>query len=148
VKRWPRTPAELLLAGEVVWTATEMRFLSRRWDVKRLLASQTPVPEPAVDDVDATQAARELELAARWTDRWLALFPANPKGSCYPRALALYVLARRRGLPVRFVLGVSRSGDGVDGHAWLTLHGKPYLERGGEWRGHRLMFSYPKEQAP
>ncbi|MGH7258022.1 MAG: hypothetical protein ACREIM_06550, partial [Nitrospiraceae bacterium] len=31
-----------------------------------------------------------LEEIAYYVDRWLALFPYNKKGNCFPRALSLY----------------------------------------------------------
>ncbi len=65
---------------------------------------------------------------ANYTDALLGIFPANPKGNCLPRSLILFRLARLQGFPVVFHCGVRRSEEGLDGHAWLTLFNKPFLE--------------------
>lgn len=68
---------------------------------------------------------------ARGADRWLRL--AQHPRPCLPRALALCLLLRRAGLPVVLHLGVlRRPGGTLHGHAWLSLAGAPYLERGAE----------------
>jgi len=80
------------------------------------LAPALPLPAPA--------------LLARVTDRWLR-WARHPR-PCLPRSLALCLLLRRSGVPVVLHCGVQRpsaSGDGgIKGHAWLSLHGQPYLE--------------------
>jgi len=42
-------------------------------------------------------------------------------GECLPQSLLQYLLHRRDGLPVRFVVGVRRAGDGdaIAAHAWV-----------------------------
>ena len=54
---------------------------------------------------------------------------AHPRNTCLQRALSRYVLFRRRGVDVDFVMGV-RPGEGpVTGHAWLELRGEVFRER-------------------
>lgn len=44
-------------------------------------------------------------------------------GACLPQSLVQYLLHRRDGLPVRFVVGVQRVERGaVDAHAWVEDH--------------------------
>lgn len=63
--------------------------------------------------------------------------------TCLPRALARYVMARRRGLPVVFVMGVRESHDVLQAHAWLELDGVPILER--EPTDYRVTWRHPEE---
>jgi hypothetical protein len=49
---------------------------------------------------------------------------------CLTRGLTLYYCLRRAGVSVAlcFGMGQTSTGDGFDGHCWLELDGKPYLE--------------------
>lgn len=85
----------------------------------------------------------EMKKMAYYVDRWLQLFPYNQKGNCFPRSLALYRLARRRGFPVRFHCGIRKGTSGLEGHAWLTLESKTFHEPGMFWRDFTVTFSYP-----
>lgn len=80
---------------------------------------------------------------AYYTDRWLNIFPYNAKGNCFPRALSLYRLANRQGLPVQVHCGIAKIGEMLEGHAWLTLAGKPFLETGNQPRRFTLTVSFP-----
>ncbi|HSE59644.1 MAG TPA: lasso peptide biosynthesis B2 protein [Nitrospiraceae bacterium] len=80
---------------------------------------------------------------AYYTDRWLALFPANPNGNCLPRAVALYRLARASGFPVRFQCGVQRRGTQLGGHAWLLMEDRALLESTNQWAQFAVIFSFP-----
>ena len=64
---------------------------------------------------------------ARWTGR-----------KCFFRAFILAHILRRRGLPVSLNVGLCglngrQNGRTIDGHCWLTLDDRPYLED-GDWR--------------
>jgi len=80
-----------------------------------------------------------------YVDRWLQLFPYNERGNCFPRALALYRLARQLGYPVRFHCGVRKEASNLDGHAWLTLDSEAFYEPGKQWRCFAITFSYPSD---
>ncbi len=84
-----------------------------------------------------------LEEIAYHVDRWLALFPYNKKGNCFPRALSLYRYARQYGLPVEFHCGVRKSGPSLDGHAWLMLSAQPFMEPTQHWKTFAVTFSFP-----
>lgn len=96
--------------------------------------------------VMGTPDEAEIKKMAYYVDRWLRLFPYNQKGNCFPRSLALYRLARRRGYPVRFHCGVRKDASGLEGHAWLTLESQPFHEPGTLWRAFTITFSYPCDQ--
>lgn len=89
-----------------------------------------------------------LEDLAYYVDRWLALFPYNKKGSCFPRALSLYRYARQYGLPVEFYCGVRKSGTSLDGHAWLMLSAEPFMELTQHWKAFAVTFSFPHSASP
>ncbi len=80
---------------------------------------------------------------AYYTDALLGMFPANPKGNCLPRSLILFRLARLEGFPVVFHCGVSRSGSGLDGHAWLTHIEQPFLENSSQHQSMVKTISFP-----
>lgn len=84
-----------------------------------------------------------LEDVAYYVNRWLALFPYNKKGNCFPRALSLYRYARQYGLPVEFYCGVRKSGTNLDGHAWLMLSAEPFMEPTQHWKTFAVTFSFP-----
>lgn len=99
------------------------------------------------DVVPRQQDLPTLTELAYYTDRWLALFPANPNGNCLPRAVALYRLARAYGFPVRFQCGVQRQGTQLGGHAWLLMEDRALLESTNQWAQFAVTFSFPPDGA-
>ena len=87
---------------------------------------------------------RTMEDVAYYVDRWLALFPYNLKGNCFPRALALFFFARRAGLPVQFKCGVMMLNQQLEGHAWLVLDGHVFLEPSSYWQSFTVTVSFPE----
>ncbi len=93
----------------------------------------------------AGQDEKYIVKMAGYTDYLLRIFPANPKGNCLPRSLILFRIARLEGLPVVFHCGVRRSELGLDGHAWLTLHEQPFLEKSRQHEAMVKTVSFPAE---
>ena len=93
----------------------------------------------------ASEDLLELQQVAYYADRLLKLFPYNAKGNCLPRSLILYVYAPRYGYRVKFHCGVRKSETGLDGHAWLTSNGQPFLESTRQIEGMVETFSYPHD---
>lgn len=87
----------------------------------------------------------EFQRVVYYTDRILKAFPYNEKGNCLPRSLMLYALAPRYGYRVKFHCGVRKAETGLDGHAWLTVNGKPFWEPSRENVGMVETFSYPQD---
>ena len=85
-----------------------------------------------------------MEDAAYYVDRWLALFPYHHKGNCFPRALTLFLFARRAGLPVQFNCGVMKVDDHLEGHAWLTLDGREFFESSSYWETFTVTLKFPQ----
>jgi hypothetical protein len=116
-----KTSLSLLVAG---------RRARRAFDAAVRDLDAGPLPDAVAARTRAPRADARPTLALRVFHRALVAVaderaPANP---CLPRSLALYDEARRRGLGVRLVVGVRLDGGEVASHAWLTLHGAPFLE--------------------
>ncbi len=75
-------------------------------------------PEPPAASELAEQTCRRLALAATF-------YPGRAR--CLEQSLALYVLLRRRGVPVKLKLGVQPYP--FNAHAWVELNGAPLNER-------------------
>jgi hypothetical protein len=138
MRRFARKYWAVLRVGVVLsW----IRLLLRMKSLPLVLDCVNPraiagAPDPAV-----------MEDLVYYVDRWLALFPYNAKGNCFPRSLTLYRFARRLGYAVMFHCGVRRESSGLDGHAWLTLDGQPFHESGQNWRRFTVTYSYPSDPA-
>lgn len=123
VKRVLRAPAVLVEALRLLPTIVRVRrALRREPDLRRLLASLTPVRPPA----RSTLRRQRLTLSA--VNRLLHLVPRGGAGPCVVRSLILYHALRRQGWAVTFVSGVRREDDGVVGHAWIEYEGRPLPE--------------------
>jgi hypothetical protein len=126
-----RPVLESIVLLSVAWV------LVRLWRLDRLLEWLTPtVASPS----RSTEQVREV---ARYLDAILRRLPVGRGRSCLVRSLALYSRARRSGLPVRFHCGVRRVGSTLDGHAWLTLGGQPFLEPADPAAAYAVTFSFP-----
>jgi hypothetical protein len=97
-----------------------------------------------VCEISADPDEHAMEDVAYYVDRWLALFPYNPKGNCFPRALALFFFARRAGLPVQFKCGVMKLNQQLEGHAWLVLEGHEFLEPSSYWQSFTVTVTFPQ----
>jgi Transglutaminase-like superfamily len=129
MRRLPARPGERALAVRVAVTVVAVK-LGLRWvALPRLMRCLTPrrplrFVNPAL-----------LEPEIRYTNATLARLRHGGRRACLPRSLALYRLARRRGVAARLHCGVRRNGVGLIGHAWLTVDGVPLLpsEETAEW---------------
>jgi transglutaminase superfamily protein len=74
----------------------------------------------------------ELEQAVRIVRRICRLRcfrgPRFPQ-ACLRQALALYHLLSQLGYPVAIHFGVSKDGEALRGHSWVTVDGQPLAER-------------------
>ncbi|RJQ45559.1 MAG: lasso peptide biosynthesis B2 protein [Gaiellales bacterium] len=76
-------------------------------------------------------------------------------GKCFLRSLALFRLLRQQGWPVGIRFGVKFVGpeeerqepaephDGITGHSWLVLDGKPFLEDEQQREAYTTTYRYP-----
>lgn len=117
-----------------------VRIASRLTSLRRLLGW-------LLCEMSGDPDERTMEDVAYYVDRWLALFPYNLKGNCFPRALSLFFFARRAGLPVQFKCGVMMLNQQLEGHAWLVLDGHVFLEPSSYWQSFTVTVSFPESQA-
>ncbi|MBP7693527.1 MAG: lasso peptide biosynthesis B2 protein [Anaerolineales bacterium] len=99
-------------------------------------------PGQPVGELDESTVRDLADLAALLERR-------SPLGLCLRRSLTRYHFLRRAGVPVVVRFGARLAGPpaerAVHGHAWVTLHGRPYFEDAAHWRGFAVMLSYPTE---
>lgn len=132
---WPRKYRLILSTGLVVWG---VRVALRLVSLKRLLHWLASKGAPRCSGKDA------IEDVAYYLDRWLFLFPYHPKGNCFPRALTLFFYACRAGLPVQFNCGVMKLDHRLEGHAWLMLNGRDFLEPSSYWKAFTVTLTFPR----
>ena len=128
------SPRVLLEAAGLLvssWLLVRLRRLDR------VLQSLTPAAGASAPD------PAQVEQTARYVDALLRRFPSVGGRGCMIRSLAVYSRARRSGVPVRFHCGVRRNGSALDGHAWLTLDGEPFLEPVDPRPAYAVVFSFP-----
>jgi hypothetical protein len=85
----------------------------------------------------------DLQKIVRYADYFLRWVPFPTRGKCLCRSLVLYSFAIQFGLPVRLLCGVRRRLRNLEGHAWLTLEDKPFLENGHPEDDYVVTFSFP-----
>ena len=132
-------PARRAVLGRMVAFS---RALPARFDhpLPEMMAALTPA---TVDlSLPATEIRRLADAVAAW-------HLASPVGICLRRSLLRYHFLRRAGLPVVIVFGAriksTTEGGGIGGHAWLTLHGRPYFENSRNYQGFAVMVVFPNE---
>ena len=70
------------------------------------------------------------------------------RGTCLPLSLAVFHAACRLGVPVTWHCGVRPEGSELAGHAWLTLHGEPFLNCPDTRRPFAQVLFLPAPPAP
>ncbi len=87
-------------------------------------------------------------VAATVLDMLQAGRPLVRRG-CLTRGLTLYYFLRRAGADVVLTFGMGQvsGGDGYDGHCWLVLDGKPYLESRDPHGNYVTMYSFRRGDA-
>ena len=110
----------LLLLPAVVAASIRTWWLYRRLPLDpacRALVEVRRLPPPLRDPAGCL----------RLVNRLLRVLPPRDLGPCFKRSLLLLDLWSRCGLAPRFHLGVRRSVDRREGHAWVTVAGLPDL---------------------
>lgn len=131
-------PARRRLMREAAGLARE---LPGRLDQPLPAAMQALTPVPSEQPLDV-QTIRQI------VDALTAFGAGRPLGICLRRSLLRYHFLRRAGLPVVVHFGARRLGEGIGGHAWLTLNGQPYHEQPEHYREYLVMYSYPPAITP
>jgi len=136
-RSWPKTAKEIYLLIWVFGVVISIRLLLRALPLTTLLRWLSPSRHYVKINADM------LDKIARYTDGVLWWLSVSGKGNCLPRSLALYYFATRCGFPVGLCCGVRRMRNTVEGHAWLTLLKRPFLERGNPESYYTVSFSFP-----
>ena len=113
----------LLLLPAVVAASTRTWWLYPRLPLDhacRALVEVRPLPLPLRDPAGCL----------RLVNRLLRILPPHDLGPCIKRSLLLLDLWSRCGLAPRLHLGVRRSVDRRECHAWVTVAGRPDLSAG------------------
>ena len=133
----PKNLGEWWLLCQVVFLHLILRVLIPRIRLDRLLRWLTP------KRVDADEGGLAFETLDRFSNGLFRRFPSHPRGDCLLRSLVRFFFAQRHGFPVQFHCGVRRVGEVLDGHAWLSLEGKPFKEGSDFYQNFTLTFTYP-----
>jgi hypothetical protein len=80
---------------------------------------------------------------SEYVDSILALKIFGLKPNCLNRSLILYYFLHKIGVAVKINFGIRKANKDIEGHGWLTLNGKPYLEKSDTLNSFCLIYSYP-----
>jgi Transglutaminase-like superfamily len=141
-KSWPHSLGELWLLVRVLWMLTLIRIKISRVKLPALLEQLTPSATTVSYD------QRKFDKIVGYIDGLIWRVPYTRQRRCMPRALTLYYFAMRCGVGARFHCGVKRREQTLDGHAWLTLDGAPFLEEESHPEEYTVTFSYPADAIP
>lgn len=84
-----------------------------------------------------------VERLSKYVDSILALQILGIKPSCLNRSLILYHFLYKIGIQVKINFGVRKTEKDIQGHGWLTMNEKPYLEKDSTFESFCLIYSYP-----
>jgi len=136
---WRRFTRKLGLSAQLC--VYVLRVLPAVWHVRRRLRRTQSLNHllAQMDEPDTipplTSIPQEwLSLAVKWASK---LVDPRSKGTCVLRSLVLYCAAKQRGETPVFYSGVRRERQGLTGHAWVELKGRP-LGKFGDLRAHHL----------
>lgn len=122
---------DVALAGTITGLATMLPLLVRVLPLPRTLALLTPGGTRVMPPDITAYGARAAALTDAVLRRNLLWYRRN----CLKRALILFAILRRRGVPVELRMGVRptrgtgiNEPDTLEGHAWLELDNQPFLE--------------------
>jgi hypothetical protein len=133
----PKTMKKGWLALHAVGVMVTLRWALPRVNLPDLLQRLQPSRPPAYPDYP------RFGKASQYIEVLLRRYPFPLSGQCLPRALMRYYFATRCGLPVRFHCGVCQDGDRLEGHAWITVDGRPFREAVNPETIYAITFSFP-----
>lgn len=118
----------------MAWVLGLAAVLRHRTALPRLirLLEASPRQGGKVSDEEEARLVRLVQGVLRRTYR---------RDFCLVQSLMLYHFLSGWGRDVRLLCGVRRTGEGLAGHAWLEVDGKPYRESGDPARAYRVTFA-------
>jgi len=118
-------PHEALLLLGMAWWVSVLSAAAKLWPLPRALRIVSARDQVKTHDYDPDLPPR----LARSIDAVLSTNVFHFKPSCWKRAAVLRRYLSRNGIATKIQFGVRNEAIGkVDGHAWLELDGKPFLE--------------------
>ncbi len=133
---YPKNLAQGLLFIHVWFLISLLSPLIRLLKLPRLLQLLSPHR--------VTPGRWPAEQVVGFTDSILGQESFIYRRNCLKRTLSLYYFLSRLGLPVQVNLGVRKGGEKLEGHGWLSLEGRPYLEPGTAKADFRLVYTFPQ----
>ena len=100
-----------------------LRFYSLPGLLERITSPGTSVGSASSMEMD-----QAVNVVVRLCGLRFFRLPFFPR-ACLKQSLVLYRVLVRMGRPVRIHFGVQRRGSAIEGHSWVTLHGRPIAER-------------------
>lgn len=120
-------PLEWLLLLQLIPLSTVLKLGLRLNSLPRLAGRLTRWAEvPWIGRLPLFQ--RRVGIARLSGLARIATRMAPGRGRCLPRSLLLLWLLRARGEPARLLVGAARQADGLRGHAWVELEGRPVAD--------------------
>lgn len=114
-----RGPGDYILFLNIFLWAIALPLLISRHSLDELLRSISP------GSIRPRHGTRRAVVFVNW---WLNRNILMLRPTCLKRSLLLYRFLVREGLNVEIHCGIRKTGNGTDGHSWLTLNGKPFLQ--------------------
>jgi hypothetical protein len=109
----------------MAWWISVLSVAARVYSLPRALqivAGKACEKQPALATTNEQELARAIDLL-------LSVDFLIFKPVCWKRAAVLHRYLSRSGVSTRIIFGVRNETEGkVDGHAWLELDGRPFLE--------------------
>ena len=139
-RAWSENLRTVVLLLRVVAVVASLRLLVSIVTLRRILDWLTPHSHYFVAD------ERSFPKVVRYTDALVRRLPSWAGSRCLLRSLALYYFATRYGFAVKLHCGIRRAGDALEGHAWLSLHGKAFYEKGLPDLTYAITFTFPPAQ--
>ena len=128
---------EFIFFFNIFFYALIISFLVRVIKIQTILTNLTPRKN------SFWKGKTSPERLSKYVDSILGLRLFGLKPNCLNRSVILYHFLYKLGVAVKINFGVRKTDNDIEGHGWLTLDGKPYLEESNAYKTFFLIYSYP-----
>jgi len=133
----------VLLLIKIFFLVTALPVMTKLLSLPKLMEALTPGKR------NETFVQEEIDLIIKITDlilnqRFFIFYP-----TCLKKSLVLYHFFNKHGLNVAMNFGIKKDkeSDKLDGHSWLTLDDKPFLENYNPLDFFKVIYSYPQKNS-
>lgn len=105
---------------KLLYASLMMRFLGFKWVKQKMTAY---IPPANANNNKSLKIARQLHESIRLAARCLPF-----SVECLPKAIVLAEMLQKRHIPAEVKLGVNRSEQTLQGHAWVLVFGNNIAE--------------------